>query len=242
MASEMELAHNLQQKLLPSVDKFEGARVAARVEPAEQVGGDFYQVIKLPQDRIGVMIADVSGHGFPAALMMALGMSAATIYAAEFGNPAKVLRQMDDALKDELESTEMYLTVFYCVLDRAAGTLTYSNAGHPHAFLVSADGQADRLLATDPPVGFAGPASYEEVSVPWDASSDLLFLFTDGLSDTLTTADIPNGEAFVIEQVIAQRFRTPAEIIEHLFDLARDAVPAIPSDDRTAIVLSGEPG
>ena len=240
MASEMELAHNLQQKLLPSVDKFEGARVAARVEPAEQVGGDFYQVIKLQEGRIGVMIADVSGHGFPAALMMASGMSAATIYAAEFGNPAKVLRQMDDALKEELENTEMYLTMVYCVLDKNAGTLTYSNAGHPHAFLVSAEGEATRLKATDPPVGFAGPASYEEVSMPWNAASDLLFLFTDGLSDTLTTAETPNGEAFVIEQIIAERNRSPAEIIAHLFDLARVAVPSIPSDDRTAIVLAGE--
>ncbi len=240
MASEMELAHNLQQKLLPAVDKFEGARVAARVEPAEQVGGDFYQVIKLQEGRIGVMIADVSGHGFPAALMMASGLSAATIYAAEFGNPAKVLRQMDDALREELENTEMYLTMVYCVLDRTAGTLTYSNAGHPHAFLISADGEATRLKATDPPVGFAGPASYEEVSMPWNAASDLLFLFTDGLSDTLTTVDTPNGEAFVIEQIVAERHRSPAEIIAHLFDLARVAVPSIPSDDRTAIVLAGE--
>ncbi len=240
MSREMQLAHNLQQKLLPAVDKFEGARVAARVAPAELVGGDFYQVFKLPGGRIGVMIGDVSGHGFPAALMMAAGMSAATIYAAEFGMPAQVLRQMDDALQDELENTEMYLTMFYGVLDPIRGTLTYANAGHPHAFLVRADGTAERLLATDPPVGFAGPDSYHEVELPWSPSTDLLFLFTDGLSDTMTTAEISDGEAFVVNEVVRHRELEPSEIVDRLFSLADDSVPTIPSDDRTAILLIGE--
>src|SRR5690606_21820432 len=99
-----------QLKLLPAVDGFEGADVAARVEPAASVGGDFYHLFKLQGGRIGVMIGDVSSHGFPAALIMALSMSAATIYASEVGTPAKVLRHIDDALRGELESTEMYLT------------------------------------------------------------------------------------------------------------------------------------
>lgn len=238
MAREMELAHHLQQKLLPAVDGVPGARVSARVEPAEMVGGDFYQVF--PQaGRIGVMIGDVSSHGFPAALIMALSMSAASIYASESRSPGQVLRQMDDALQEELESTEMYVSLFYGVLDPASGTLTYSNAGHPHAFLVRGDGEVERLLATDPPVGFAGPDAYGEASRPWDPASDRLLLFTDGLSDTLTSREHPDGERLVLDTVRAHMDVTPSAVVDALFDLTRDARPTVPSDDRTAVVVAG---
>jgi sigma-B regulation protein RsbU (phosphoserine phosphatase) len=239
MAREMELAHNLQMKLLPPLDRFDGARVAGRVEPAEMVGGDFYQVFRLSGGRMGLMIGDVSGHGFPAALIMALAMSAATIYAPESPSPARVLRMVDDAIRDELESTEMYLSLFYCVLDPAARTLTHSNAGHPHAFLVHHDGGDSRLPATDPPVGIAGPTAYGQEQRPWDPENDLVFLFTDGLSDILTTETTPDGEAFVVRTVAENRSLPPAEIVEILFSLARESQPAIPSDDRTVLLFHG---
>lgn len=240
MAREMELAHNLQQKLLPPVDRMPGARVSARVEPAELVGGDFYQVFRLGGGKLGVMIGDVSTHGFPAALIMALAMSAASIYAGETVSPAEVLRRMDDALEDELETTEMYLSLFYGVLDPDAGELVFSNAGHPHAFLVSGDGEPVRLLATDPPVGFAGPGAYGESRVGWDPRRDRLFLFTDGLSDTLVSWERPDGEAVLLEMVQANPDRSPAEVVDLLFAAAREAEPVIPSDDRTAVLVAGE--
>ena len=237
MSSEMELAHNLQMKLLQAPETFDGASVAARVVPAEQVGGDFYHFFDLPDGKVGVMIGDVSTHGFPAALIMALSMSAASIYAMESGGPSNVLRHMDDALHDELETTEMYLSSFYAVIDSEAGELRYSNAGHPHAFIIHGDGTAVRLLATDPPVGIAGPEAYAEEVMPWDASSDLLFLFTDGLSDTLTTIDGKNGEEKVIAYVVEHREDSVQEIVDGLVSLAAVATPAIPSDDRTVIVF-----
>lgn len=237
VTKEMELAHDLQMKLLPAVDHFDAARVAARVEPAEEVGGDFYYLLKLPGGRVGVMIGDVSSHGFPAALIMALSMSAAAIYAAEVGTPALALRHMDDALRDELETTEMYVTLFYGVLDPEAGELVYSNAGHPHAFAVRGDGAKERLTATDPPVGIAGPGSYEERHVPFDPESDLLLLFTDGLSDTLAVRARGSGEEIVLNRVAELRDEEPSEIVTALFEQAARAVPSIPSDDRTAIIL-----
>ena len=243
MAREMELAHNLQQKLLPSVDRVHGFRVAARVEPAEMVGGDFYQVFRLAGGRVGVeadVIGDVSSHGFPAALLMALTMSAASIYAGETSSPAEVLRRLDDALMDELETTEMYLTLFYGVIDPEEGTLTWSNAGHPHAFLIPGEGEPCRLEATDPPVGFAGPDAYGEARRSWDGGRDLLLLFTDGLSDTLTTAEHPNGEALILTTVTEHRSEAPAQVVERLFELTRNARPTVPSDDRTAVLVTGE--
>lgn len=239
MAHEMELAHNLQQKLLPGVDHVPGARVSARVEPAELVGGDFYQVFRLSGGKIGVMIGDVSSHGFPAALIMALTMSAASIYAGESTSPAEVIRRLDDALEEELETTEMYLSLFYGVIDPYAGKLRYTNAGHPHAFVLRPDCVPERLLATDPPVGFAGPDAYGESCTRWTPAEDRLFLFTDGLSDSLTSDERPNGEAFVLRTVCENRGSPPEEVVNLLFDLAAEADPTVPSDDRTAILLAG---
>lgn len=205
MAKEMELANDLQQKLLPKAHEFPDAEAAAQVQPAEQVGGDFYQLFTLSGGRVGVMLGDVSLHGFPSALIMTLTMSAAGIYAREHDSPAQVLRDLDDALREELETTEMFLTVFYGVIDPKAGTLCYSNAGHPHAFSIHADGGLDRLTATDPPVGFAGPDAYGEEEVPWSVEDDLLVLFTDGLSDTLASATRGDGEERVLDSVTSNR-------------------------------------
>lgn len=237
MGREMELAHDLQQKLLPVAERFEGAEAAARVSPAEQVGGDFYQLFRLPEGKVGVMLGDVSLHGFPSALIMTLTLSAAGIYAREHASPARVLRDLDDALSDELETTEMFLTVFYGVIDPAAGTLTYSNAGHPHAFVIHGDGGLDRLIATDPPVGFAPPDAYGEEEVPWDTKEDLLLLFTDGLSDTLASATRGDGEERVLDTVVALRHSPAHLIVDELFSLTADSDPPILGDDRTALVV-----
>ena len=236
MSHEMELAHHLQMKLLKSPESFDRADVAARVASAEHVGGDFFHVFKLPGGKIGVMIGDVSTHGFPAALIMALSMSAASIYALESPDPSVVLRKMDDALADELETTEMFLSLCYVVIDPTAGELVYSNAGHPHAFVFREGGEAERLVATDPPVGFAGPESYQQGRAKW-CEGDLLLLFTDGLSDTLATEEPGSGEAAVLNGITAHRSAPAAEIVDALFDLADAATPYIPADDRTAIVL-----
>lgn len=237
MAREMELAHDLQMKLLPAAERFAGAQVAARVQPTEQVGGDFYQLFELTGGRIGVMLGDVSLHGFPSALIMTLTMSAAGIFVRESDSPAEVLRQLDDALSDELATTEMYLTVFYGVIDPEEGVLVYSNAGHPHAFVVHENGDHDRLDATDPPVGFAGPDSYCERRLEWDVEHDLLFLFTDGLPDALPRAGARRPEDVVLEAVVSHRFTSPAEVIDALFTLSEDRTSARVGDDRTALVL-----
>ncbi len=239
MAREMELAHDLQMKLLPDAERFEAAEAAGRVQPTEQVGGDFYQLFELPGDRIGVMLGDVSLHGFPSALIMTLTMSAAGIYAREAESPAGVLRKLDDALNDELATTEMFLTVFYGVIDPAAGVMVYANAGHPHAFAVHPDGSHERLTATDPPVGFAGPEAFHESSIAWNSGQDLLLLFTDGLPDTLETSGEAGGEERILDAVVRNRFAPPSDIIEAIFELSSDVHLSSRGDDRTALVVRG---
>jgi sigma-B regulation protein RsbU (phosphoserine phosphatase) len=231
---EMELAHDLQLKLLPSTESFrDRADVAARCAPADSVGGDFYQLFRLPGGRFGVVIGDVSSHGFGAALIMALTMSAVSMSASEGDSPSEVLRRAHLALIDELESTEMYLTLFYGVIDPVAGQLRYANAGHPHAFLIPTTGEPRRLAVTNPPFGLVDVSDYEERTVEWAPRNDLLLLFTDGLSEAIGQKD---GERAVVNHVGRHRDRPLGEIMEALFAIAR-GTDGIPSDDRTAVLV-----
>jgi sigma-B regulation protein RsbU (phosphoserine phosphatase) len=136
---------------------------------------------------------------------------------------------------DELENTEMYLTLFYCVIDPAAGTLAYSNAGHSHAFRITADGQPQRLDATDPPFGIVDRDTYGEETVEWMGGEDLLFLFTDGLSDALDAGEV-EGERVLVDEAVRLRRDDPESIIERLFVRAGEATH-VPPDDRTALVV-----
>jgi sigma-B regulation protein RsbU (phosphoserine phosphatase) len=237
MERELELAHDLQLKLLPPLEQFAGyAQVAARCVPAESVGGDFYHLFRLPNNRLGVLIGDVSSHGFGAALIMALTISAVAIHASEGDAPSEVLHRTHRAVIDELENTEMYLTLFYAVIDPAAGTLTYSNAGHGHAFRIRGeDGHPERLGATDPPFGIVDRDTYGEAVSAWTGGTDLLFLFTDGLSDALDAGEI-EGERVLVDEAARMRADEPSAIMDRLFVAAGEA-SNVPPDDRTAVVV-----
>jgi len=234
MVREMELAHDLQLKLLPSVEQFrDRAEVAARCSPADSVGGDFYHLFRLSGGRFGVMIGDVSSHGFGAALIMALTMSAVAIHASEGYPPSEVLRRLHQTLIDELETTEMYLTLFYAVLDPEERRITYANAGHSHAFRIAGDGRATRLAATNPPFGIVDLDDYREESATWSPGEDILFLYTDGLSDAIGMAD---GERALLHCIATGR-RDPLDtLLQALFDI-QGAPVQIPADDRTAVLV-----
>jgi phosphoserine phosphatase RsbU/P len=234
---ELELAHDLQLKLLPDAARFgSGERLSARCAPADSVGGDLYHLFELSNGRLGVVIADVSSHGFSAALIMALTMSAIAIYAQEADQPGEVLRKLHKSLIDELESTEMYMTILFAVVDPAAGEVVYANAGHPHAFMVSEDGAVVRLDATSPPLGTFTFPEYGEKHAP-TRPEDLMLLFTDGLSDAFSGEAGITGEQQLLAEVIALRANTPQAIMDHLFDAAGSGKNNVPPDDRTAVIL-----
>ena len=157
----MQHAHDLQMRLLPNVDIVSPtATVAARVVPAESVGGDLYNLFRLGPGKTGVMIGDVSGHGYQAALIMALTMSASAIHAQTTGDPGETLGALLSSMREELATTEMFISLFYAVVDRNSGRLRYANAGHPHAFVIPKSGKVVVDFTAEPPpyVAFAeGP-------------------------------------------------------------------------------------
>jgi sigma-B regulation protein RsbU (phosphoserine phosphatase) len=238
MVQEMELAHDLQMRLLPNAAIVAPeTRVAARVLPAESVAGDFYYLYKLSPTRTGVMIGDVSSHGYRAALIMALAISAASIHAQRTLDPGVMLNALLESLRPELESTEMFITVFYGIIDREAGVVRYANAGHPHAFIEHADGSMERLPALDPPLGMVDDAPGVR-EVPWAAKDDALILFTDGVPDALNAAGGRLGEARVIEAIRSARAAEPETIVTHVLDVVRAHTHDVPLlDDVTLLAL-----
>lgn len=232
LIGELELAHDLQMKLLPELREFDDiCEAAARCVPARPVGGDFYQLFKLADGKIGAMLGDVTSHGFGAALIMALSMSVMAIYARETTSPGDLLRAIHRALIQKLESTEMFMTVFYGVIDPVSGTLCYANAGHAHAFRFHARQAPQRLVATSPPLGIAEYGSYDDASVAW-RPGDLLCLFTDGL----TNPSLRTTEDAILSAVDRSRGRPASTIIEAMF-AARERVGDPAPDDQTAFVL-----
>jgi sigma-B regulation protein RsbU (phosphoserine phosphatase) len=180
------------------------------------------------------MLGDVSSHGYSAGLIMALTMSAASLVAREHDDPAAALSGIHRELVRKLESTEMYMTVCYAVIDPAAGTLRYANAGHPHAWRIR-DNDKVRLEALNPPLGIAEFDRYLSRELDWQTGLDTLLLFTDGLSECL-----PHGRMWsddVLTGVVSDAAAaTAGEVLDRLFELA--TVPdggAV--DDRTAVVV-----
>jgi len=237
LQQEMQLANDLQMKLLPDTRLFAPeALVSARVVPADSVGGDFYQLFRLGDGRIGVMIGDVSSHGYRAALVMALAMSASSIHGQDTVDPADMLNALLTTLREELESTEMFISVFYAVLDPKRRTMRYANAGHPHAFVIGASGDIERLAALDPPLGMSAnhPSARER---SWTPGSDVLLLFTDGIADARNRLDVRMGEKKVLEVVRAARHEHPDRIVDRVFGALRShAGDAIRRDDLTLLI------
>jgi sigma-B regulation protein RsbU (phosphoserine phosphatase) len=236
---ELELAHDLQLKLLPAASVLGSkADLAVRCRSADVVGGDFYNLLSLHGDRVGVMIGDVSSHGFGAALIMALAMAASGIHAEAAGTPGHVLRKLEESLANELGRTEMYLSLLYAVIDPAAGSIAYANAGHPHAFLVRGDtGSIVRLEATRTPLGLGGPGEARDRQETWQRRQDVLCLFTDGITDATDDTGRRFGEERVLGHVQALRTKPVQQALEAIFaDLAAFTGGAPSADDRTLLI------
>ncbi len=182
------------------------------------------------------MVGDVSSHGFGAALVMALVLSAAGIHVESAGSPEATLRGLLDSVEDELRRAEMYLTVFYGVLDRETRTLRYASAGHHHAFKMPASGAPERLDSTVPPLGLAESSAMEGRDVPWSPGQDLLCLWTDGLVEAVDASGERYGEARLLDVLGRHRAEPVQDILAKVLAEA-DAWAQSPADDRTLLIL-----
>ena len=186
---ELEIARQIQLSFLPaSFPKRQDFQIAAYYLPARQVGGDFYDVIPLPNDRFALVIADVSDKGVPAALFMALSRSYVRVYSNPRGEALQtlslenILQAVNDSLADGNQSN-MFVTLFYGLFDPQRRSLHYVNAGHnPPLLLRSINGQTEFIGGNGMALGVFEGVGFEEHDLVLQRGQAIIF-YTDGVTE-----------------------------------------------------------
>jgi len=189
---ELETARQIQLSILPSsVPKIEGLEIAARYIPMTSVAGDFYDFIVVDEKHIGILVADVSGHGMPAALIASMLKIALSSQVAHATNPAKVLLGLNQALCGKFQ--HHFVTAAYVFIDLENRTLTYAGAGHPPLILWGGPEGVRSIEENGLFLGKFSFATYTSVELPIKAG-DRILLYTDGIPETENPAGVGFGE------------------------------------------------
>lgn len=193
VAQEIALAAEIQSSFLPDEFPIErGWQFVATLEPARETSGDFYDFIRLPNGKLGILIADVTDKGMGAALFMALSRTLLRTYAIEHPDtPEQVMHETNRRILSDTNSG-LYVTVFYGVLNLTSGELIYCNAGHHPPFLVRGK-ELDALVRTGPPLGITHEETWERRTVALHPGESLI-LYTDGVPESKNAEDIFFGE------------------------------------------------
>ncbi|MBI5961145.1 MAG: PP2C family protein-serine/threonine phosphatase, partial [Chloroflexi bacterium] len=236
---ELELARQVQQSVLPrTFPQISGYQFAARNEPARTVGGDFYDVIVLDEDHFGIAIADVSDKGMPSALYMALTRSLLHAEARRERSPRLLIENVNQLLL-ELGEPNMFVTVFYGVMEKASKRLTYTRSGHDRPLLAH-QGTVSELGGRGVALGLFDPAHFhvteEAITL---AAGDHLLLYTDGLTDIQS----PDGSFFGKEALKtllqSNTDRSPDQLCEQIFaGLHQFQSTADQYDDMTMLLIA----
>jgi sigma-B regulation protein RsbU (phosphoserine phosphatase) len=195
---ELQRAREIQQSLLPrSIPQLPGFEVAGAWLPARAVSGDYYDVLRLGEHRLGICIADVAGKGVSAALLMANVQAAVRAFVSDSESPAGVCGKVNSLLHENI-ATGKFVTFFYGILDSDTRTFQYCNAGHLYPILVSGD--STRMLEQGGAVLGVFPSwKYEDLTIELNAG-DRLLLFTDGITEAT------NAEGQEFEEASIARF------------------------------------
>lgn len=238
---ELEVARELQAELLPrELPAVPGYVYAHSYRTANEVGGDFYDLTRLPDGRVALMVADASGHGMAAGLVMAIAN--ATLHTALDldPDPERVLAMLNRTLC-RTGNRRTFMSAFYALLDPASGEMEYVCAGHPFPLLRHQGGRTEELGRGGYPLGLRDPVPMARGAATV-APGDLLLLYTDGLPEAL---DAQGAEAFGYERVHAtlQLGGAPRQVhdnILHSFDAHVGGEPL--RDDLTLVVIGREDG
>ncbi|MCA9935195.1 MAG: SpoIIE family protein phosphatase [Anaerolineales bacterium] len=243
MTQELEVAGRIQTSFLPqTVPDMAGWQLAVALEPARETSGDFYDIIPLGNGRYGLVVADVADKGIGPALYMALSRTLIRTFADQFANePERVLSAANRRILADTVN-DLFVTVFYAVLDIESGQLTYCNAGHNPPFLLqSQNGSAPSpLLRTALPLGIMPDVDWGRASVQM-APGDVLVIYTDGVTEAQDEDEQFFGEER-LQTIVRANIGRSADIIEDklvsaIYDFVGDAPQY---DDITLMVLVRE--
>jgi serine phosphatase RsbU (regulator of sigma subunit) len=236
MERELEVAANIQLSILPDVlpapPRFD---FGARIDPARQVGGDFYDVFRVSEDKIAVLIGDVADKGVPSAIFMARAHALIAAEAETYDNPAEVLRKANQHIT-RLEKATQFVTVLYGILNINSGEFSYARAGHEPPLLLEPDGSVERLPhGTGMALGLWENIVIDEQTITLPPGSTLV-LYTDGMTDCRD----PNGVPFGLERIQRSLYNCPGSsaqvVCDHLFQKLKKYQQGAKQDDDVTLV------
>lgn len=235
LEKELEIARDLQKSLIPiDLPGGEAVEFATLFEPTAAIGGDYFDVLRLSEREMAVMIADVSGHGLSTGLRMAMLKSALLILVEETRKPEEILRRLDAIVRNG--ESRVFVTATLAIVDLDAKVLRLTNAGHPPTYLVRG-AQVREILLPSSPLGGLGH-DYAQAELPLERGDVVVWL-----SDGLIEAPGRNGDPFGYDGVVealrgGSGGQSAVEVRDRLLTaIARHAGGQPPTDDRTLVVL-----
>jgi sigma-B regulation protein RsbU (phosphoserine phosphatase) len=234
---EMETARGIQQSFLPeSPPRIEGFELAALNLPARQVGGDFYDFIPVSKGKWGIIIADVSGKGVPAALFMALSRTLVRANVVDNPTASQAMQKANHLISQEAKMG-MFVTLFYAVLDPEKRRLQYVNAGHNPPFAVrKSSGDVIMLRASGIAMGVLDDVSLEEKEIELE-SNDIVVFYTDGITEAINSAGEQFGEKRLVETIERNADLTVTDLIGRVKDEVFNFAKGQPQHDDFTLVL-----
>jgi serine phosphatase RsbU (regulator of sigma subunit) len=236
---DLALAHKVQQGLLPSeAPDVPGLQFFDFYEPADQIGGDYYDYIELSENRLAVIVADVSGKGIPAALMMAKVSADARYCLASERSPARAMCRLNESFARR-GWEDRFVTMIMAVLDLARHEVTIVNAGHMAPFLRDALGQVQEVgeAIAGVPLGVATDYPYEEQTIAFPQGAAMA-LFTDGISEAMNDANQCYGLPRIKDQV-ARPFSGVSDLGQQILDDVKRFVGQHPQSDDICMICFG---
>lgn len=185
LEEELKLACNVQQQLLPKADHELGScRISALFRPSKEVGGDLFDIIKITDDRLAVLIGDVSGKGLPAALIMSATLALFRSEVRHGGTAGDIMTRLNRLLLETV-TRDLYVTVGIAMIDQRKGLLEYASAGHMNPYLIR-KGRPLPLEVSSLPLGILHDETYQEITLSLDPGDRILF-FTDGVVESFVS-------------------------------------------------------
>jgi PAS domain S-box-containing protein len=229
--AELLAAERIQERLRPqSAPKVEGFQICGAARPAVYAAGDLYDYFHMPGGTTGIVVGDVTGHGFSSALLMASTHAYVRSLAASGCDVDEIMRRMNDIVVGETHDN-LFVTMFFGRLDAPARRFVYTNAGHPTGYVIDASGRVKACMeSTGMPLGILPDSRYPRSTAIDLETGDVVLLLTDGLIE----AESPNGEHFGVERVLDHVGRNRSEKVCDIVRGLYDAVMGFAQRERLA--------
>ena len=237
---DLEIARDIQRILLPSeAPAIDGFQISGINVPARLVSGDYFDYIRVDDERLGVAIADVSGKGVPASLIMAICRSVLRAEAARNPSPADVLRKVNRQLYPDIKE-DMFISMAYLILDHHRDSITLARAGHDAPLLYKQQSQTvTPVKSPGMVVGIDSGNVFDRLTVDFAISlerDDCLVLYTDGVTETLNAEEDEFGLDRVIQAVRARANDGAQAIVKKIIQDVRDFTGSLPQNDDITLI------